>query len=102
MEYHMVNDAPITTFDKIVSLGNLYKAYRKAIGLSQEDIHRKTGVAMSTVSLFENGKGQGLSLNHFFLMLDALGLDIDNEVLIPVVSRTNLAKMWEQQNKTRK
>ena len=98
----MVNDAPITTFDKIVSLGNLYKAYRKAIGLSQEDIHRKTGVAMSTVSLFENGKGQGLSLNHFFLMLDALGLDIDNEVLIPVVSRTNLAKMWEQQNKTRK
>lgn len=98
----MVNDAPITTFDKIVSLGNLYKAYRKAIGLSQEDIHRKTGVAMSTVSLFENGKGQGLSLNHFFLMLDALGLDIDNEVLIPVVSRTNLATMWEQQNKTRK
>ena len=98
----MVNDAPITTFDKIVSLGNLYKAYRKAIGLSQEDIHRKTGVAMSTVSLFENGKGQGLSLNHFFLMLDALGLDIDNEVLIPVVSRTNLDTMWEQQNKTRK
>ena len=98
----MVNDAPITTFDKIVSLGNLYKAYRKAIGLSQEDIHRKTGVAMSTVSLFENGKGQGLSLNHFFLMLEALGLDIDNEVLIPVVSRTNLATMWEQQNKTRK
>ncbi len=98
----MFNDAPLTTFDKIVSLGNLYKAYRKAIGLSQKDIHRKTGVALSTISLFENGKGQGLSLNHFFLMLDTLGIDIDNEVLIPVVSRTNLAKMWEQQNKKKK
>lgn len=99
MKYQIVNNTPITTFDKIVSLGKLYKTYRKAIGLSQEDIHRKTGVAMSTVSLFENGKGQGLSLNHFFLMLDALGLDIDNEALIPLVSRTNLARMWEQQNK---
>ncbi len=35
-------------------------------------------------------------------MLDTLGIDIDNEVLIPVVSRTNLAKMWEQQNKKKK
>lgn len=98
----MFNNSPITTFDKIASLGNLYKTYRKAIGLSQEDVHKKTGVALSTLSLFENGKGQGLSLNHFFLLLDALGLDIDNEVLIPIVSRTNFAKMWKEQNKTRK
>ena len=98
----MFNEAPITSFDKIVSLGKLFKTYRKAIGLSQKDVHIKTGIATSTVSLFENGKGQGLSLNHFFQMLDCLGLDVDNEVLIPLVSRTNLAKMWEQQNRTRK
>ena len=91
-----------TVFDRIVGLGMRFKEYRKALGLSQQDLHRKTGVALSTISLFENGKGQGLSLSHFYLLLEALDLDTDPGLMIPQASRTDLAGQWEKQNKRRK
>lgn len=91
-----------TCFDKIVTLGSRYRSYRKALGVSQQDVHKKTGVAMSTISLFENGKGQGLSLTHFYLLMEALDLEVDAVSLIPDAHRSNLAKMWEEQNKKRK
>ena len=88
-----------TVFDKIVALGIRFKEYREAIGLSQQDIHRKTGVALSTISLFENGRGQGLSLSHFCLLLDALDLKLESDAIIPVVFRSDLAGQWKKQNK---
>ena len=91
-----------TLFDKIVVLGRRFKAYRKALGISQRDLHRRTGVALSTISLFENGKGHGLSLSHFYLLLDALDLEMDSNVIIPEVFRGDLAKQWEKQNKRSK
>lgn len=89
-------------FDKIITLGLRFKEYRRAIGLSQMDIHRKTGVALSTISLFENGKGHGLSLTHFYLLLEAVELDLEPHALIPEARRSNLAALWEKQNKRRK
>ena len=91
-----------TVFDMIVELGLRFREYRKALGLSQLDIHRKTGVALSTVSLFENGKGQGLSLSHFFLMLEALDLELEPQELIPNAFRSDLAGQWKKQNKRSK
>ena len=91
-----------TVFDMIVELGLRFREYRKALGLSQQDIHRKTGVALSTVSLFENGKGQGLSLSHFFLMLEALDLELGPQELIPNAFRSDLAGQWKKQNKRSK
>lgn len=83
----------------IVALGLRFKEYRRALGISQQEIHRKTGVALSTISLFENGKGQGLSLSHFYLMLEALDLVPDQNALIPNAFRSDLAGQWEKQNK---
>ena len=91
-----------TVFDMIVALGLRFKEYRKALGISQQDIHRKTGVALSTISLFENGKGQGLSLSHFYLMLEALDLVPDLNALVPNAFRSDLAGQWEKQNKRSK
>ena len=91
-----------TVFDTIVALGMRFKEYRRALGLSQQDIHRKTGVALSTISLFENGKGQGLSLSHFFLLLKALDVEMEPTVLIPNAFRSDLAREWEKQNKRSK
>ena len=91
-----------TVFDKIVVLGIRFKEYRKALGVSQMDLHKKTGVALSTISLFENGKGHGLSLSHFYLLLDALDLEMDPNEIIPEVFRSDLAKQWEKQNKRSK
>lgn len=86
-------------FDIIVTLGSRFKKYRKALGISQQEIHLKTGVALSTISLFENGKGQGLSLSHFYLLMETLDLKIEPTVLIPDASRSDLARLWEKQNK---
>lgn len=91
-----------TAFDIIVTLGSRFKNYRKALGISQQYIHRKTGVALSTISLFENGKGQGLSLSHFYLLLEALGLEIEPTTLIPDAFRSDLAGLWKKQNKISK
>ena len=85
-------------FEKLVVLGLRFKEYRKALGVSQRDLHKKTGVALSTISLFENGKGHGLSLSHFYLLLDALDLEMDPDEIIPEVFRGDLAKQWEKQN----
>lgn len=89
-------------FNKIVVLGQRFKEYRKALGISQRDLHKKTGVALSTISLFENGKGHGLSLSHFYLLMDALDLEMDPNEIIPDVFRGDLAKQWEKQNKRSK
>ena len=101
MIYHIM-ERKETVFDMIVELGLRFREYRKALGLSQLDIHRKTGVALSTVSLFENGKGQGLSLSHFFLMLEALDLELEPQELIPNAFRSDLAGQWKKQNKRSK
>ena len=101
MIYHIM-DKHENIFEKIVVLGLRFKEYRKALGLSQRDLHKKTGVALSTISLFENGKGHGLSLSHFYLLMDALDLEMDPDEIIPEVFRGDLAKQWEKQNKRSK
>lgn len=98
MIYHIMNGQE-TIFDKIVVLGQRFKEYRKALGVSQRELHRKTGVALSTISLFENGKGHGLSLTHFYLLLDALDLEMEPDTIIPDAFRSDLAGQWEKQNK---
>ncbi len=45
MVYHIM-DGQETVFDKIVVLGQRFKEYRKALGVSQLDLHKKTGVAL--------------------------------------------------------
>ena len=101
MIFHIM-ETQRTAFERIISLGRRYGAYRKAVGISQQDVHRKTGVAMSTISLFENGKGQGLSLEHFYLLMEAVDLSIDEFALIPEAQKSDLASLWGKQNKTGK
>lgn len=101
MIFHIMKDQE-NIFEKLVVLGLRFKEYRKALGVSQRDLHKKTGVALSTISLFENGKGHGLSLSHFYLLLDALDLEMDPDEIIPDVFRGDLAKQWEKQNKRSK
>ena len=89
----------LTAYERIALMGTRFKTYRRALGISQKRLHEITGVAMSTISLFENGKGQGMSISHFLLILDALDLEFDYESMIPEVRRKDLAKLWKEQNR---
>ena len=75
-----------TPYESIVSLGEAFAKYRKSLKISQQRLHEMTGISIFTISQFENGKGHGLSLSHFLLLMDAVGLEITLSDLIPVVS----------------
>ena len=86
-------------YESIISLGEAFAKYRKSLKISQQRLHEKTGISIFTISQFENGKGHGLSLSHFLLLMDAVGLDVVLSELIPIVSDIDPEKMWRLQNK---
>ena len=94
----MYNDIN-TPYESIISLGEAFAKYRKSLKISQQRLHEKTGISIFTISQFENGKGHGLSLSHFLLLMDAVGLDVVLSELIPIVSDVDPEKMWRLQNK---
>ena len=87
-----------TPYESIVSLGEAFAKYRKSLKISQQRLHEMTGISIFTISQFENGKGHGLSLSHFLLLMDAVGLEITLSDLIPVVRDIDPEKMWKLQN----
>lgn len=89
----------ITPYESIISLGEAFAKYRKSLKISQQRLHEKTGISIFTISQFENGKGHGLSLSHFLLLMDAVGLDISLSELIPIASDIDPEKIWMTQNK---
>ncbi|MBQ9174203.1 MAG: helix-turn-helix transcriptional regulator [Bacteroidales bacterium] len=86
-------------FDAVAELGPAFKKYRKAVYVTQQYLHEKTGVALSTISAFENGKGQGSSLIHFASLLNAVGLLDRIDGIIPDVPGLDLERMWKRQNR---
>ena len=61
-----------TPYESVVSLGEAFAKYRKSLKISQQRLHEMTGISIFTISQFENGKGHGLSLSHFLLLMDAV------------------------------
>ena len=94
-----MNHSTLTPYESIASLGASFAKYRKSLKISQQRLHEKTGISIFTISQFENGKGQGLSLSHFLLLLDAVGLDISLTNLIPIASVIDPEKIWKSQNR---
>lgn len=86
----------MTNFDTIALLGRKFKTYRKAIHMSQQQLHKKTGVSLFTISSFENGNGQGLSLSHLLSLLNALDLGASFSELIPDIPSIDPEKMWKK------
>ena len=86
----------MTNFDTISLFGQRYKLYRKALHISQRQLHKKTGVSLFTISSFENGKGQGISLSHLLSLLNALDLGSTFLELIPDIPAIDPEKMWNR------
>jgi len=86
----------MTNFDTIALFGHRFRTYRKALHISQQHLHEKTGVSLFTISSFENGKGQGISVSHLLSLLNALGLGGSFIDLIPDVPAIDPEKMWNK------
>lgn len=90
----MLDNTRETNYELISELGRRYKIYRKALKMSQKQVSEKTGVSLFTISAFENGKGQGISLSHFAALLDVLDLRGGLSEIIPEIPSLDPERMW--------
>ncbi len=54
-------------------LGSRFRDYRQRANLTQKDVADKTGLSTITISKFENGSSNNLSLGTFLLLLKSVG-----------------------------
>ena len=88
-----------TVYEQIAILGTRVKNYRKKTGMTQKRLSEITGLSIFTISQFENGKGQGMSLTNFCSILKALNLEDGMETIVPDIMDIDLGKEWNRQNK---
>ena len=53
--------------DELKRLGILCKCYRKFCGYTLEDVSRRTGYSLSSISAFENGINNNALIYHFYV-----------------------------------
>lgn len=63
-------------------LGERFKEYRLRANMTQKDVSDQSGLTMQTISKFETGMINNMSLGTFMLLLKSIGcIDQINEIL---------------------
>lgn len=79
-----MNDGNYKTNQDILNLLALrLKEYRLAARLSQQELAEKSGVSKATISHFEQGVNQNMTLNNFISLLRVLGMENRIEEVLP-------------------
>lgn len=69
----MIYSDIMTNLDILELLAGRIKSYRLAARISQKEMARKSGVGLSTISHFEQGKNPNITLNNFISLLKVVG-----------------------------
>ena len=64
----------ITNQDIMLLLAKRIKEYRLAARMSQKEMAEKSGVSLATISHFEQGVNQNMTLNNFISLLRVIDL----------------------------
>lgn len=87
-----MNDDNYKTNQDILNLLALrLKEYRLAARLSQQELAEKSGVSKATISHFEQGVNQNMTLNNFISLLRVLGMENRIEEVLPELPMPPLA-----------
>lgn len=87
-----MNDGNYKTNQDILNLLALrLKEYRLAARLSQQELAEKSGVSKATISHFEQGVNQNMTLNNFISLLRVLGMENRIEEVLPELPMPPLA-----------
>ena len=70
----MSNADYITNQDIMLLLAKRIKEYRLAARMSQKEMAEKSGVSLATISHFEQGVNQNMTLNNFISLLRIVGI----------------------------
>ena len=65
----------ITNQDIMLLLAKRIKEYRLAARMSQKEMAEKSGVSLATISHFEQGVNQNMTLNNFISLLRIVGME---------------------------
>ncbi len=87
----MNNDNYITNQDIIKILAKRIKEYRLAVRMSQKEMAEKSGVGLATISHFEQGVIQNMTLNNFISLMRVVGMENRMIELLPELPMPPLA-----------
>lgn len=73
--YDYMDSGVTTNQDIILMLSKRVKEYRLATRLSQKEMAEKSGVGLATISHFEQGVSQNLTLNNLISLLRVIGME---------------------------
>ena len=79
----MNNTNYITNQDIMLLLAKRIKEYRLAARMSQREMAEKSGVSLATISHFEQGVNQNMTLNNFISLLRIVGMEQRISDLLP-------------------
>lgn len=79
----MNNENYITNQDIMLLLAKRIKEYRLAARMSQKEMAEKSGVSLATISHFEQGVNQNMTLNNFISLLRIIGMEQRISDLLP-------------------
>lgn len=70
------------------SLGERFREYRGALGLSQKDVAQQSGVSVMTIVRFERGQGNSIRLDNLIALMRAVQRLDDIADLIPEIPQS--------------
>lgn len=79
----MASDHFKTNQDIINLLAQRVKDYRLAARLSQKEMAEQSGMSKATISHFEQGVNQNMTLNNFISFLRVVGMENRMEEILP-------------------
>ena len=79
----MSNADYVTNQDIMLLLAKRIKEYRLAARMSQKEMAEKSGVSLATISHFEQGVNQNMTLNNFISLLRIIGMEQRVSDLLP-------------------
>ncbi len=88
--------------DIIKILGERFRDYRLNCQLTQKDLADKTGISIKTISNFESGKANNITMINFLTMLRTIG-QLDNiDCILPEIPLSPYVKLAEPKMRYRK
>lgn len=66
-------------------LGERFRLYRTALGLTQKEISRQTGISVMTILRFEKGAGNSIRLDNLIALMRSIQRLDEIDALIPEI-----------------
>lgn len=82
----------VSNHEVILHLGERFRDYRKALGLTQKQIAFQSGVSIMTIVRFEKGQGGAIRLDNLIALMRAIQRLEDIEELIPEMPQSLYTK----------